>query len=194
MAHGRLITNEREYSWRVTFFNCRTLYVLQVWFWKAIAHGHGRKTHQDYKTPALAQDVSHKVQEAGRVCQETTSYSCPALILLHVFVLQKETPPHPQIQSKHKKGGTGAWAAVFRSMKVQVQTYVACLLQGIATPEMGSNLLDAWLLPGKKANRQSRIALLAMLCRHILSAERAWEARKIRNPITGQLGGWSCWH
>lgn len=38
----------------------------------------------------------------------------------------------------------GAWAAVFRSVKSQVQTYVACLwLQDVATAVTGSNLVDS---------------------------------------------------
>lgn len=58
-----------------------------------------------------------------------------------ICVTKRDPPPAHKSIVNTKMGE--AQDAVFRSMKGQVQTYVACLLQGIATPEMGSNLLDA---------------------------------------------------
>lgn len=102
--------------------------------------------------------------------------------------------------------GWGAQAALFRSVRSQVQAYVACLwLQDIATAVRGSDLVDSWILLGKKLGRkkQAGIVLPAMqrgwiqvTFKHSTRTRRvstaaglAWEARWIMNSITGQLGG-----
>lgn len=101
--------------------------------------------------------------------------------------------------------GWGAQAAVFRSVKSQVQAYVACLwLQAVATAVRGSDLVDSWLPLGKKLGRQKQagIVLPAMqrgwiqvtfkhstrIRRVSRAAGLAWEARWFTNSITGHLG------
>lgn len=98
--------------------------------------------------------------------------------------------------------GWGAQAAAFRSVKSQVQAYVACLwLQDVATTVRESDLVDSWLLLGKKLGRKKQTGIVLQCrrdgstfkhstritpCQH--SSGLAWEARWITSSITGQLG------
>lgn len=101
--------------------------------------------------------------------------------------------------------GWGAQAAVVTSVKSQVQAYVAFLwLQGVATAVRGSDLVDSWLLLGKKLGRKRQAGIVlpagqrggiqatfkhstrTMSCQHSWGACRG--ARWINNSIMGQLG------
>lgn len=71
----------------------------------------------------------------------------------------------PSFLSLFWNPGWGAQAAAFRSVKSQVQAYVACLwLEDVATAVRESDLVDSWLLLGKKLGRKKQTGIV-LQCR-----------------------------